>query len=78
MMFLHANDVGTTGAALIGVPPDYERSFFECRCAAPPFRSAKRPTQRQARIDSIVDIPVLPRWSVSVARDGQEFGGMER
>jgi hypothetical protein len=37
------------------------------------IHSVKRPDQRQALIDSIVDIPVLPRWPISVARDGQEF-----
>ena len=39
-----------------------------------PFvRTAERPDQRQALIDSIVDIPVYPGWTVSFVREVQEF-----
>jgi hypothetical protein len=39
-----------------------------------PFvRTAERPDQRQALIDSIVDIPVYPVWTVSFARMLEEF-----
>jgi hypothetical protein len=36
-------------------------------------RTAERSDQRQALIDSIVDIPVHPGWSVFLARELQEF-----
>jgi hypothetical protein len=72
-MFLRANKVRQT----VTKSPHAQNSR-QSLAAQRLLRTAKRPNQRQALIDSIVDIPVLPRWPFSVAWDGQEFGGMDR